>query len=154
MDEKILIPLDGSKVGEAALPYVEELLTKLSPQVKPEIILLQVLSQSTHPIVAGGEMAVIPYNEQEMEANKENALAYLIRTGEKLEAKGATVITKVAIGDASDEIIRLAEEININMIAMSTHGRGGLSRWAFGSVTDKVLRHGGKVPILVVKAAE
>ena len=39
-----------------------------------------------------------------------------------------------------------------DLIAMSTHGRSGLSRWAFGSVTDKVLRRGGTVPIVMVKA--
>ena len=58
----------------------------------------------------------------------------------------------MGIGDASEEIIKAAEEINADLIAMSTHGRSGLSRWAFGSVTDKVLRRGGRVPILTVRA--
>ena len=55
------------------------------------------------------------------------------------------------VGEAADEIVKAADEINADIIAMSTHGRSGLSRWAFGSVTDKVLR-GGNKPVLVVRA--
>ena len=43
------------------------------------------------------------------------------------------------------------DEIKADLIAMSTHGRSGISRWAFGSVTDKVLR-GGNKPVLIVRA--
>ncbi len=49
-------------------------------------------------------------------------------------------------------IIKAAEETKAGLVAMSTHGRSGISRWALGSVTDKVLRHGGNIPILTVKA--
>ena len=62
------------------------------------------------------------------------------------------VNTKVEVGDAAEEIVKAADEIGANLIAMSTHGRAGISRWAFGSVTDKVLRHGKSVPILMVRA--
>jgi nucleotide-binding universal stress UspA family protein len=55
------------------------------------------------------------------------------------------------VGQAAEEIIKAADEIQANIIAMSSHGRSGLSRWAFGSVTDRVLR-GGSQPVLVVKA--
>ena len=57
----------------------------------------------------------------------------------------------MGVGSAAEEIIKAADEINADLIAMSTHGRSGLSRWAFGSVTDRVMR-GGNVPILVVRA--
>lgn len=152
MYERILVPLDGSKTGEAALPYVEELVSKLSPAVKVEITLLQVLSPRRVPVVAGEAVAEIAYSEEEMEQTKEQAMDYLNQAGEALRSKGATVWAKVEIGIASDEIVKVAGEINIDLIAMSTHGRSGFSRWAFGSVTDKVLRMGGKVPILMVKA--
>ena len=153
MYERILVPLDGSKVGESALPYVEELISKLSPEVKVEVTLLRVLSALSHHI-AGSEGAVrIPYTEEEMEQNKKEAMDYLEWTGEALRSKGATVMAKVGIGDASGEIVKTAEEIQANLIAMSTHGRSGLSRWAFGSVTDKVLRREGKIPIIMVKAS-
>jgi len=151
MYEKILVPLDGSKVGEAALPYVEELVSKLSPALKVEVTLFQVVSSLSHWIVAGEASAQIPYTEKEMEQIKRKAMDYLNKTGEGLRSKGAIVKIKVGIGSAADEIIKAADEINTDLIAMSTHGRSGLSRWAFGSVTDRILR-GGNTPVLVVRA--
>jgi len=76
---------------------------------------------------------------------------YLDKTGENLRSEGAIVKTKVSIGDATEEILKAANEINANLVAMSTHGRSGISRWAFGSVTDRVLR-AGTIPILTVRA--
>ena len=152
MYQKILIPLDGSKIGEAALPYVEDMVSKLSPEVKVEITLLQVLSP-VHPAAAGGQaVADFAYTEKQTEENRKAAIDYLNKTGEALRSKGATVMAKVAIGDASQEIVKVAEEINANVIAMSTHGRSGLSRWAFGSVTDKVLRREGRIPVAMIRA--
>ena len=153
MYERIIVPLDGSKVGEAALPYVEDLVAKLSPEVKVEVILLQVLAQSASHVVGGGEVAaIVPYTEKELEQTKKKANDYLNETGEALRSKAATVTAKVSVGDASEEIVKTAEEVNANLIAMSTHGRSGFSRWAFGSVTDKVLRREGRIPIAMIRA--
>jgi nucleotide-binding universal stress UspA family protein len=152
MEEKIIVPLDGSKVGEAALPYVEDLVSKLSPEVKAEVTLLQVLSKMTH-YVTGGEATVdVPYTSEETTQITERAMTYLNETGERLRYKGAMVKSKVVVGDASEEIVKAAEEIDANLIAMSTHGRSGITRWAFGSVTDKVLRREGRIPIAMVRA--
>ena len=151
MYERILIPLDGSKAGEAALPYIEELVSKLSPEVKVEVTLFQVVSSLTYVVVAGGASAQIPYTEKEMKQIKKKAMDYLNKAGEGLRSKGAIVKTKVDIGDVADAIAKVADEIKADLVAMSTHGRSGISRWAFGSITDKVLRGGGK-PVLVVRA--
>ena len=155
MYQRILVPLDGSKAGESALPYVEELVSKLSPEVKVEITLLQVLLPEKAPIAAG-EDGTIPvlHTDEEIEQNKQQAMAYLERVGEVLGSKGAAVMARVAVGDACEEIVKAAEGIPANLIAMSTHGRSGLSRWAFGSVTDKVLRREGKMPIVMVRASK
>ena len=150
MSEIVLIPLDGSQLGESALPYVEDLVSKLSPEVKVEVTLFQVVSP-THYVVAGEASAKIPYTEKEVEQIKRITMDYLNKAGEGLRSKGAVVQTKVGIGSAADEIIKTADEINADWIAMSTHGRSGISRWAFGSVTDKVLR-GGNKPMLMVRA--
>lgn len=154
MYERILIPLDGSKVGESALPYVEELISKLSPEVKVEVTLLRVIPSGKIPMIVGGEegVPVVPTAE-ETEQNRKAAMDYLEWAGEGLRNKGVMVMATVSIGDASAEIVKTAEEIQANLIAMSTHGRSGLSRWAFGSVTDKVLRREGKIPIIMVKAS-
>jgi nucleotide-binding universal stress UspA family protein len=151
MNERILVPLDGSKVGEAALPYVEDLVSKLSPEIKAEVTLIQVVSSLSHYVIAGEASVPIPYSEAEIRQITKKAKEYLTKAGEGLRNKGVTVKTKVALGDAADEIIKVADEIRADLIAMSTHGRSGISRWAFGSVTDKVLR-GGNKPVLIVRA--
>ncbi len=147
---KILIPLDGSKIGEAALPYIEELVSKLSPRVKVELTLLQVVSFLTHYVAAGELMAPISYTEQEMKQIQRQARSYLNKVGKGIRSEKVSVEIRVGIGSAAEEIIKAADEINVDLIAMSTHGRHGISRWAFGSVTDKVLR-GGHKPVLVVR---
>jgi nucleotide-binding universal stress UspA family protein len=151
MREKILVPLDGSKVGEAALPYVEDLVPKFLPEPKVEITLMQVLSSLSHYVVAGEASARVPYTEEEIEQMKTQATNYLEKVGENLRNKGATTNVRVEVGHAAEEIIKAADDIDVDMIAMSTHGRSGLSRWAFGSVTDRVLR-GGHKPVLVVRS--
>ena len=152
MYERILVPLDGSKVGEAALPIVEELVAKLAPANKVEVTLFQVVSVLSHYVVAGEATARVPYTEEELKLIKQKAEKYLAETGAALKVKGVTVKTKVVTGgNAADGINKAAEEIGVDLVAMSTHGRSGLGRWAFGSVTDRVLR-GGKVPVLMVRA--
>ena len=152
MYEKIVVPLDGSKVGEAALPYVEDIVSKLSPEVKTEIVLLQVVAPTTIPTTSGRTHSGIPYTEQQLEETEKKAMEYLNQTGKALKSKGVTVTAKVAVGDASEHIVKVAEEIDANLIAMSTHGRSGFSRWAFGSVTDKVLRREGRIPVAMIRA--
>ncbi len=146
---KILIPLDGSKIGEAALPYVNAFLSELSPRVKVEFILIRVVSLLTHYVVAGEAATPIFYTEKEMEQIQQEARDYLNTVGEGISKKVGVKI-KVEVGSAAEEIIKAADEIDVDLIAMSTHGRHGISRWAFGSVTDKVLR-GGHKPVLVVR---
>jgi len=155
MSERILIPLDGSELGEAALHYVEDLVSKISSEKKIEVTLFHVITALKHDVqISGGGAGTItvPYSESELEQMKTDAMKYLNKVGEKLKNKGATVLSKVATGqNPADEIIRAEEEVNADLVAMSTHGRAGISRWAFGNITDKVLR-GGKVPVLMVRA--
>lgn len=157
MYERILVPLDGSKVGEAALAHVEKLVSKLTPETEVEVTLFQVISSLTPSVVAGEARASIPYTKKEMEKIKKKAIDYLGEAGEGLRSKGAVVRarvkTKMGISNAAEEIIKAAHEINADLIAISTHGSSGLTRWAFGSVTDKVLR-GANVPVLMVRALE
>ncbi len=151
MFERILVPLDGSKLAEVVLPVVEELVSKLAPVLKLNVTLLQVVSSLSHWVVAGEAGAPIPYTEKEIATIKKEAETYLDKMAEGLRSKGAIVNTRVSVGAAAEEILRATEEIKADLVAMSTHGRHGFSRWAFGSVTDKVLR-AGTVPVLLVRA--
>ncbi|MDP6632718.1 MAG: universal stress protein [Dehalococcoidales bacterium] len=150
MPEKILVPLDGSKAGETALPYVEELISKMASGNKVVVTLIQVLSSLSRYVVSGEETIKVPYTRQETDETRKRAVRYLRTAGATLRKAGATTKTKVEVGNPAEEIISAADEIKADMIAMSSHGRSGLSRWAFGSVTDRVLR-GGSRPVLVVK---
>ena len=154
MSERILVPLDGSKVGETALRYVEELVFGLAPGKKVEVTLFQVVPLLRREVSAGDGGFSIPYTEEEMEPIKQKAMDYLDKAGEALRSKGATVKCAVRVAEggvgAAEEIIKAEGEVNADLVAMSTHGRHGISRWAFGSVTDKVLQ-GGNVPVLMVR---
>jgi nucleotide-binding universal stress UspA family protein len=156
MYAKILVPLDGSETGEAALPYVEELLNSFTPRKKVEVTLIRVVVDLTHTIIATGslgEAISIPYTETELEQLKKQAMAYLNKVGKSLKKnKGVVVKPMVRIGtNAANEILKASDEIKVDLIAISTHGRSGLGRWAFGSIADKILR-GGNTPVLMVRA--
>ncbi len=150
MFERIIVPLDGSKTGEAALPSVKALITKLTPANRVEIILVQVLAQLFHYVIAGEVSAQIPYTQHEIEAIEREKQAYLGGVAEDLRKLGADVQIKVITGNPAVGILRTTDETKADLIAMSTHGRSGLSRWAFGSVTAKVLQS-ATIPVLLVR---
>lgn len=153
MFSKVLVPLDGSKVGEAAIPVIEQLVDKLAKGTKVEVILIGVITLLRHWVVVGEASAPVSYTEEELKLIKQNVDNYLVKTGQSLKKRGITVRTMVSTGNAADEIIQAADDTKADLIAMSTHGRSGLRRLAFGSVTDKVL-HRSHVPVLMVRAPE
>jgi nucleotide-binding universal stress UspA family protein len=153
MFEKVLVPLDGSKVGEAALPVIEQLVAKLPVGTKVEVTLLGVITLLRHWVVVGEASAPVSYTEEELKLIRQRVTDYLARTGESLKKRGVIIKTMVSAGNAADEILKAADEVNADLIAMSTHGRSGWRRLAFGSITDKVL-HGSRTPVLMVRAPE
>jgi len=154
MSQKFLIPLDGSVLGEAALHHVEEMVSALALESKVEVILFQVVTLLTYAVATGDEAVEIPYTPSELEQIKAQAMDYLGKAAECLEGKGVTVRCEVAFGTSSaEEIIKAEAEVKADLVAMSTHGRHGITRLAFGSVTDKVLR-GGNAPVLIVRMSD
>lgn len=157
MLNKLLVPLDGSKASKVILPYIEELTSKL----KPEVTLLQVIASAHYDVPMGETVAAVPYSEKEIEELKAATRAYLEKAGSGLKNKRVTVRLEVAVGTgaevtvgtAAKEIVEFADKINADLIAMSTHGSSGFSRLFFGSVADRVL-HTGNTPLLLVKPLE
>ncbi|MBI4267418.1 MAG: universal stress protein, partial [Chloroflexi bacterium] len=145
---KILVPLDGSKTSETSLPYVTEIAQKLTTK----ITLLQVVEpgQWVHSI---GGLTYVPFPERQMDIFESEAKQYLEETGKKFAGTKAGVAYEVRIGQAADTIIRLADETATGLVAMSTHGRSGISRWFFGSVANKVMQ-AGHTPLLLIRARE
>lgn len=156
MSERILIPLDGSKLGETALSYVEGLISRMAPGEKVAITLLHVITEARHEIhpPGGGEAVSVPYSEEELAEMKDKATDYLNKVSDGLRNEKLTVMCKVSVSaNPADEIIKAEEEANADLVAMSTHGRSGIFRFALGSIADKVMR-GGTVPVLMVRASE
>jgi nucleotide-binding universal stress UspA family protein len=141
---KALVPLDGSKEGESAIPYVREIAAKL----KTDIILFQVLSLGYN--VASASAGII-YPEHQIESEKVVAGNYLETVGAGLKREGLNVESVVCIGNPAEEIIKFADKMQVDLVAMSTHGRSGIGRWVFGSVAEKVL-YEGHTPLLLVRA--
>ena len=150
MYKKILVPLDGSKLAECALPYVEELARGCSAE---EVILVSVTERvlgyrafedPSQPL--GQQLASEAVGKKEQQAQR-----YLDRIAKAMEAKGIKVDTEVLLGDPAEEIVIYAKHPGCDIIVMSSHGRSGPSRWAHGSVADKVFR-ASSVPVLMVRA--
>jgi len=152
---KLLVPLDGSKVSEVIFPYVEELVLRVVTKAKLaklEVSLLQVIAPSRY-VASGTTLSVIPYGEAELEELKRKTEDYLEKAGSGLKNKGINVKCNVVVGSAAEEIINFADKVGANLIAMSTHGYSGFNRLFLGSVADRVLHH-GNTPLLLVKLPE
>ncbi|MEL7562691.1 universal stress protein [Dehalogenimonas sp. 4OHTPN] len=140
---KILVPLDGSGIGQAALDLVAE----LAPAFGAEIVLIQVVEPVRYmPSVDGLGAYTLPIDDAEIE---KEANAFLTKRAETLRQKGIKVSTVVKTGSAADLILKYASENKADLIAMSTHGLSGITRWVFGSVTEKIMQY-GTLPVLVV----
>ena len=153
MFQRVLVPLDGSKVGEAALPVIRQLADKCAPEIKIEVTLIGVITLLRHWVVVGEASAPVSYTEEELNIIKNRVSDYLDKTAEVIKGNNVNVKTIVVSGNAAEEILKASERVKADLIAMSTHGRSGLRRLAFGSITDKVLRS-SKIPVLMVRAPE
>jgi len=125
---RILLPLDGSEAGEAAVSYIGELMSRL----EAEVILFGVVPAGQHIRSVGG-LDFILYPEQHLESVKAEAREYLDNVYRRLKRRKGTVRVELKVGDkAGDiarEIINYAEEKRVNLIAISSHGHSGIARW-------------------------
>jgi len=135
--ERILVPLDGSDRAELALPFAEELAAKLGS----EIILLCVSDSAEAEDYAKHEI----YLEQITEIARRAARKLLTSPEQKVSIRST-----ITIGLPAQEIVDFAEQVAVSLIIMATHGRTGVSRWALGSVAEKVMRASTR-PVLLVR---
>ena len=142
--KKVLVPLDGSELGATAVPYAE----LLGQALGAEIVLFQALEPMRIPFV-DQELTTPNSGYTPVESKKVDSLAYLNSVANRLNKWGLKVSSAVVLGYAADQIIDYAKANAIDLIAMSSHGRTGVGRWLYGSVTDKVL-HAGDTPVLVI----
>ena len=154
----ILVPLDGSLLAEQVLPYVRVLAPLLGAQVR----LLQVVPEIPPPSLLSENVANIysmagSAGSQHEVANValEEAIAaadsYLAARALRLQEAGLEVSCDVQCGEPADVTVEIAHSPQIGMIAMATHGYGGLRRWALGSVADRVVQ-AAPVPVFLIRA--
>ena len=141
--KRILVPLDGSLLAERALkPAV-----KLAQAVSAELVLLRVTFM---PLVPPGPVPGWPGTEVVMNEDEQEAKAYLLRVQDSLPEAPIELHVHVSHGSVADGIIDMADGLQVDLIVMSSHGRSGISRWVFGSETEKTLR-GAHCTALVIR---
>jgi nucleotide-binding universal stress UspA family protein len=145
--KSIIVPLDGSKLAEAALLFVQD----LAQQLRLGVILLRAYAVP-YGVYSAGEGFYDPVNLQAFLARlREEARDYLERHTAELKGKGLADVSYVlAEGLSADEIIKFGSTTPNNLIAMCSHGYSGVKRWMLGSVTETVARHSSD-PVLVLR---
>lgn len=147
MLKHVLVPLDGSTLAEKAVSHAKQI---VDPQGK--ITLLSVIDVPEYAISAFYSAGVVPetVNQKTMiDGLIKQTQDYLHGITTSYLGNGLTVNTEIIVGEPASSIIETADKMKVDAVVMSTHGRSGLGRWLFGSVTQKVV---GAVhcPVLVV----
>lgn len=145
----LLVPLDGSELAEAMIPLALELARDSGAALH--------FVRVVEPFWSGQYVGYAPeavYLSTEQIAELENesraeARTYLDGIANRLRDDSVRVVWEVRSGKAAEEIVRASQTTDSDLVLMSSHGRGGIRRWAFGSVTNEVL-HRGIVPVLVM----
>ena len=148
MYTRIIVPLDGSKLAESALPEAKQL-AKLTGA---ELVLIRVVDYSARDKF--GDFGLLYEYEamaQALSEERELAHAYLADMVRATEAEGYPVSATLVDGIAAKAIVGLTEPGDV--IVMATHGRTGVKRWFIGSIAEDVLRH-ATVPVLLVRAMD
>ncbi len=156
MYERILLPLDGSPGAEAVLPYVVELAHRFGSQV----VIFQAVKAYAEVLAearpAGGLHSgevelTLDVARRQAEAESRAAEAYLESIRQQLVAQGISRVEAVVReGRPERVILEYAKETGVALVAMSTHGRSGLTRLIAGSIADSVLRE-SHLPVLLVR---
>lgn len=140
MYTKVVVPLDCSPLAEVALPYAEEIAGKMGT----DIVLLTVLPTE--------EVKDI---QNHLAYTKKMVRTTRIQVGKYLEGQPdvkVNISTATRTGNPAEGILNYADKGYPCLIVMATHGRSGISRWAVGSVADRVVKATSKQPLLLVRA--
>ena len=144
MYKKILAPLDGSEFSECSLEHVTAVAKGCDV---PSVVLLKVVeTYHRYGGYTGLSEETVREAQKQARAKSED---YLAKVAGKLKKKGVNAETAVVEGKPSDEILNYADKNKVDLIIMSTHGSSGLTRWAFGSVADRVIRYSA-APVLAI----
>src|SRR5512145_1261358 len=139
MISHILVPLDGSALAECVLPHV----LAIAPSVNTRVTLLHVLEP---PYAKGEEHTIDPL---EWHLKKREVGIYLDGIAQRLQETGMKVENVIMEGLPADCVIDFANNNDVRLIILSTHGRSGLSGWNVSSVVQKIILRSFKSTLLV-----
>lgn len=147
MYKHVLVPLDGSQLAECVLPHLRTI------AVGCEVVKVTLVRVIAPLHIAGGLEARIPPEEREHieKLSDENAKQYLEEVVSSLKEAGVAAEAVILHGEIVEQLVNYANNNDVDLMIVSTHGRSGISRWVWGSVTDRIL-HASCVPILMVRA--
>jgi nucleotide-binding universal stress UspA family protein len=152
----ILVALDGSPFAERVLPHVRTLAKRL----RASIVLLRA-TDTPGTLIAPPPAGISPGVDgwlpvdltPTLEAERQEGLSYLARIADTLRADGFPVTHEQVDGPPAEAICERARALGVDLIAMTTHGRGGLGRLLLGSVADSVVK-GAPCAVLLVRAKD
>lgn len=147
MYKKILVPLDGSGRAEKILPHVEE----LAHCYGASVIFMEVVEPV--PVVMDAHESVVTMQLDEMKFREDEARSYLSARAGEFHQKKISASTRILHGPVVDAICDVANADDVDLVAMASHGRGGLSRMVYGSVAAGVLEHLDR-PLLLIRARD
>ena len=144
MYEKILVPLDGSKRAEMIRPHVRELASRFQATV---IFIMVIEPTNTRGI---GE-TLISISEEVIDNTLKESQSYLDGVASKFRDNGIDCKTIIAHGPIVEKIIEVAKTEDADLIAMTSHGYGGLTRIFYGSVAAGILNRVDR-PLFIVRS--
>lgn len=149
---RILVPLDGSTVAESVLKQLKEI-NKQLPANKQDIILARVCEIFSTPVGYPPPLSMSweEYLAYEKKRCRSICLDYLSGIQTKLAKAGIKTRIEIPEGNPAEVLIDYINNNSIDLVIISTHGRTGFSRWAFGSIAEKVLK-GSNSPVLLIRA--
>jgi nucleotide-binding universal stress UspA family protein len=145
MFKRVLVPLDGSQLAEAALAPALAIAEKQGGAV----LLLRVVVPAELDLAAGHGQGYYDLNKLWEKQERQKADYYLRQVRAEWQGCGVPLQLEVAVGAPPNVIVATAAHHGAQLIVMATHGRSGLGRLVYGSVAEAVLR-GAEVPVLLV----
>jgi nucleotide-binding universal stress UspA family protein len=144
----ILVPLDGSELAECVLPHVEFLAKGCHVQ---KVLFVRVVESFPQPSSSMTEYAVTPQEQAKIDAQaQKEAEKYLKGVISRVQYDGIEVGWEVLSGRVAETLAEYAVKKDADLIVIATHGRSGITRWAWGSVADRILRS-ACIPVLMVR---
>lgn len=145
MYKKILLPLDGSRRAEAILPHVEDLATRYGARV-----IILIVEEPAIQLEIDETINAERYLEERAQMRK-NIAAYATRIINRLKARDIGAEFLIGKGPVAQSVIKTAARENIDLVAMTSHGRSGWARTFYGSVAAGVLQNIDR-PILMIRS--